>query len=120
MEIVENMFSLVLFRDIDSGVLVGASPSRRHLPLCSQNFSLHCPKSSSSIEAQLTSAGVSGAVMEPSRPTMEEKANRLWRYLVGYSSAVYTYTDVITMAMQYLPNRYSASCTPSLPEAHNS
>lgn len=54
--------------------------------------------------------------MEPSRPTMEEKANRLCRYLVGYSSAVYTYTDVITTAILYFPIRYIANDSSSIPE----
>lgn len=38
----------------------------------------------------LTNAGVKGAVMDPILPIIEEKANRLCLYLVGYNSAVYT------------------------------
>lgn len=63
-----------------------------------------------------TNAGVSGAVMEPTLPSIEEKANRLCLYLVGYSSAVYTYIDVTTIEMQYLPIKYTAMFSTSSPE----
>ena len=48
---------------------------------------------------KLTNAGVSGASMEPILPIMEEKANKLCLCFVGYSSAVYTYSDTPTAAI---------------------
>lgn len=64
----------------------------------------------------LTNAGVSGAKIAPILPIIEEKAKRLFLYLVGYSSVVYTYTDVITLAILNLPIKYNARETPSSPE----
>lgn len=53
--------------------------------------------------------------MDPMRPIIEAKANSMCRSLVGNSSAVNRYTDVITIAMQYLPIRYNANDSSSLP-----
>lgn len=47
--------------------------------------------------------------MDPILPIMDEKAKRECLYLVGYSSVVYTYTEVITIAILYLPTRYTAN-----------
>lgn len=57
----------------------------------------------------LTSAGVSGAVMEPMRPIMEEKASRVCRYSVGYSSDVNRYSEVNTTEIPNLPSKNSTS-----------
>jgi hypothetical protein len=43
--------------------------------------------------------------MEPILPIMEEKASRLCRYCVGYSSDVNRYKDVNTREMPNLPNK---------------
>lgn len=53
--------------------------------------------------------------MEPTRPIMEEKAKRVCRWLVGYSSAVYTYNVVATIAMDNLPIRNIVSDSPKRP-----
>lgn len=55
--------------------------------------------------AELTSTGVSGAVIDPIRPIIDEKASRLCLNSVGYSSEVYRYSDVITIEIPNLPNR---------------
>lgn len=43
--------------------------------------------------------------MEPMRPTIEEKANNVWRYSVGYSSDVNRYREVNTIEIPNLPSR---------------
>lgn len=53
----------------------------------------------------LTSTGVSGAVIEPMRPIIEEKARRLCRYSVGYSSDVKRYNEVNTVEIPNFPNK---------------
>lgn len=48
---------------------------------------------------------MSGAVIEPMRPTIEEKASSVWRYSVGYSSDVNRYSEVNTIEIPNLPSR---------------
>lgn len=71
------------------------------------------PNSIDGIPDQYTiRGGVSGDIMDPMRPIIEEYPRNECRCLVGYNSEVYRYNEVKTAAMLNLPVRYKASDKP--------